>query len=275
MNLIFAFLFAVTAQGASIEPDLILKINDQTLRYSRNQLLKRKDIKTLKVDYDPTYPGKKMVYKAVPLTSLIDPAIIPADATLQFLCLDGFSAAIDVGRVMNRSKEKSVAYLAIEEKKRKWPPIKSHIDASSAGPFYLVWVNPKLSNIGQEEWPFQLVGFEVRPPLRATNPAIFPAESIGPDHAVARGFNVFKKNCFTCHTMNLQGEAKLGPDLNVPMSPTEYFREDALKALIRNPQALRTWPLSKMSAFSKEMISDQELDDLLDYLKHMAGQRVK
>jgi mono/diheme cytochrome c family protein len=275
MNLLFALLFTFVANAASIEPELILKVDNKTIRYSRNQLLQRKDITTLRIDYDPTYPGKKMVYKAIPVASLLDPATVPADATLQFLCLDGFSASMDVGRVMNKNKDQAVAYLAIEEKKKKWPPIKSPVDQHSAGPFYLVWVNPKASNIGQEEWPFQLVGFEVRPPLRATNPAIFPAEGIGPDHAISRGFGVFKKNCFTCHTMNLQGEAKLGPDLNVPMSPIEYFKEDALKALIRNPQSVRAWPLSKMSAFPKDVISDQEMDDLMDYLKHMVGRRAK
>ncbi len=270
---LLAVLFTSYAHAIAIEPALTLKNGDQVLVFRRADLLKRKDIKTLKINYDPTYPDKKMTYRAVPLASLFESMTVPQDATLQFQCLDGFSAPIDVERVLNKNKEKSVAYLAIEEKKKKWPAIKAAVDSQSAGPFYLVWMNPKASNIGQEEWPFQLVGFEFKPSLKTSYPKIFPNEKIPLDHSISRGFGVFKKNCFSCHTMNLQGEAKLGPDLNVPMSPVEYFKEETLKMLIRNPQSLRTWPQSKMSAFSKEVMPDQELDDLMDYFKHMVDQR--
>jgi mono/diheme cytochrome c family protein len=79
----------------------------------------------------------------------------------------------------------------------------------------------------------------------------------------------------TCHTLNGQGDAKLGPDLNIPHSPTEYLRADMFRTLVRNPQNLRRWPQSKMPGFDTHVLSDRDLDDLEAYLKHMAGRKVQ
>jgi cytochrome c1 len=59
----------------------------------------------------------------------------------------------------------------------------------------------------------------------------------------------------------------------VPYSPTEYLRADLLRGFIRNPQSLRRWPQARMPAFSEKMLSDADLDAVLDYLKHMAERR--
>jgi mono/diheme cytochrome c family protein len=85
---------------------------------------------------------------------------------------------------------------------------------------------------------------------------------------------VFEKNCSVCHTLNLGGDATVGPDLNVPYNPTEYMRVDALRLLIRNPQSLRRWPAAKMPAFETRLLSDRDLTDLLAYLRHMADRKV-
>jgi cytochrome c1 len=84
---------------------------------------------------------------------------------------------------------------------------------------------------------------------------------------------MFIKNCFPCHTMNKQGEARMGPDLNVPKNPTEYFTEPVLRAFIRNPQSLHTWPQSKMTPFLPENFPDSALSDVIAYLKHMAKRK--
>ncbi len=44
-----------------------------------------------------------------------------------------------------------------------------------------------------------------------------------------KGFKVYLKHCSSCHSINGLGEAELGPDLNKPMNPTEYFHEMALR----------------------------------------------
>jgi hypothetical protein len=66
----------------------------------------------------------------------------------------------------------------------------------------------------------------------------------------------------------------MGPDLNVPMNPVEYFHITALKTLIRDPQKLRHWPESKMKGFSKKEISDSDLNHLLSYLKYISKRKV-
>jgi mono/diheme cytochrome c family protein len=100
-----------------------------------------------------------------------------------------------------------------------------------------------------------------------------PAADLPKDAPARRGFAVFQRNCITCHTLNGQGDAKLGPDLNIPHSPTEYLRDDMLRTLVRNPQDLRHWPQAKMPGFDRQTLSDADLDDLVAYLKHMATRK--
>ena len=65
----------------------------------------------------------------------------------------------------------------------------------------------------------------------------------------------------------------MGPDLNQPMSPVEYFQGPALRRYIRNPSSVRTWPDQKMPGFLPEQLSDVQMDGLLAYLEHMAQRR--
>ena len=91
------------------------------------------------------------------------------------------------------------------------------------------------------------------------------------DAQVLRGYAVFKRTCFACHTMNGAGDARLGPDLNLPWNPTEYLRPDLLRGFIRNPQTLHRWPEAKMQGFpTTKGMSDADLDAVLAYLRYMA-----
>src|SRR5881392_899523 len=111
-------------------------------------------------------------------------------------------------------------------------------------------------------------------PLAQRFPAIVPPPGIAADASVKRGFAVAVKNCLVCHTLNLGGDASVGPDLNVPFNPTEYLRADALRRLIRDPQSLRRWPGARMPGFSSAVLSDRDLNDLLAYLRNMADRKV-
>jgi len=73
--------------------------------------------------------------------------------------------------------------------------------------------------------------------------------------------------------MNQAGEASAGPDLNLPMNPTEYFTDTGLRALIRDPRSVRVWPEQRMPSFAKEDLSDEELELILAYLRHMADRK--
>lgn len=254
------------------EPTLVIESQQgQKIVYTRSQLLLKPGLKKIVVNQDPAYQNQKRVYTAIPAYQLFQNIPLPPEASILFQCKDGFSAPVNREQFLNRSLKKgSVAYLAIEEKDHRWPQ-----KPLSAGPFYLIWDHPEISNITQEEWPFQLTGFIIKNSIREIYPNIFPDEKLGENTPVHRGFKVFMKNCFVCHRINQQGEGRMGPDLNIPMNPTEYFKEEALNLFIRSSKNLRTWPSLRMTDFSKETISDFELKDLIEYLKHMAKRKVK
>lgn len=266
--LVAAFLPTV---AFAAEPTLTIKAGDKQAAFTRAALLKRPELTTLTIADDPAYPGKTMTYKAVPAYVLFEGLDLAANAVIQFKCLDGFSAPIGRDRLLNKAPDKSIAYVAIETTDAPWPALKP--GAPTAGPFYLVWPKPELSFIGREEWPYQLAAFEVKGSLAQVYPAIFPDPKLKADSPVVKGFEVFTRNCFACHTLNKSGAAEFGPDLNVPMSPTEYFTKGALKKLIRDPQSLRHFPKSRMVGFPPSVISDKDLDDLIAYLEHMAKRR--
>ena len=67
------------------------------------------------------------------------------------------------------------------------------------------------------------------------------------------------------------GAAEVGPDLGRPMSPVQYLTAKGLRALIRDPKAVRTWPLQQMPAFSQGMLTDADIDALIAYLAYMAA----
>jgi len=259
------------AAGA-LDPELTFQAGDQKITFKRSELLKRSDVETVSVANDVAYPGRAMSYKAVRATALFDGLKVADDAVIQFRCLDGFAAPISKERLLNKQPDKSLAYIAIEEADKPWPAMKP--GGMSAGPFYLVWMKPEASFIGPEEWPYQVVAFEVKGTLEKLYPNIFPDAKLKPTSPVRQGFAIFTKNCFACHTLNGAGAAELGPDLNVPMNPTEYFQKTALRKLIRDPQSLRHFPRSRMSAFPQEVLSEQELDHLIAYLEHMAKRKV-
>lgn len=270
---LFLFLF-VFLPVSRAEPTLTLQTPHKTITFTQSELLARsRGGESLTVKKDSGYKNKEMTYSAVvPVLDLIRDLKISKDAIIQFKCLDGFSAPLSTELLLADSPKSSRAYIAIEDPIHPWPPLKEGSKAT-AGPFYLVWKNPELSKVGQEQWPFQLARLEVKPSLRETYPGIFPPQKASVQ--VERGFKVFTKTCFACHTMNREGESKLGPDLNLPYSPTEYLKEEFLRKLIRNPQNVRHWPESKMAPLPESVISSNDLDDLISYLKSMATRKVK
>jgi len=261
MKLIILIIMLLTL-ACSKEPAIFIKGEFGKKQYSLRDLLISPHVENVVIKKSPDYSGSK-TFKAIKVSSLFKDIEIPKDAMVLFQASDGFSAPISPSRLLNKSDSGSIAYIALEDPGDPWPIIKKK--GKSAGPFYLVWVDPEKSRISSEEWPYWLVGFEIKKSLRSVYPKIFPT-----NEKVSRGFNLFLKNCFACHTMNRQGESSIGPDLNLPMNPTEYFKMDVLKVLIRNPQDVRHWPEGKMLGFDKDILSDQDIEDVISYLEHMS-----
>ena len=263
-----AILLGVMLVGAAaaVEPELTVTVGGRATTYAPAALLGLPATTSVKIPNDVAYK-RDMTFRAVPAASLLSG--VGPDDTLRFVASDGFVATLPAALLLARSG--AIAYLAIEPADSPWPALNPDSPAT-AGPFYLVWVDPERGRITPEQWPYQVARIEDVPPLLKRYPMLAPAASA--HDTERRGYAVFEKNCSVCHTLNLGGDATVGPDLNVPYNPTEYMRIDALRRLIRNPQSLRRWPAAKMPAFEASLMSDRELTDLLAYLRHMADRKV-
>jgi len=269
-------LILVTSNIAlAIDPLLTIFWEGGIKRFSRSELMRSAELKSITINADPAYGRKPREVKAVPASVIfrdIPKEKIASDSTMKFKCLDGFSAVLDQEKVLSHSPNAAKAWIAIEEEDKPWPALKN---GPSAGPFYLVWIDPEKSHIGPEQWPFQLASFELSPSLASLYPQILPNPDLKSSHPIQKGYQAFIKNCFVCHTMNMQGSSEIGPDLNVPYNVTEYLRDDFIKKIVRNPQALRNWPQARMSSFPPDQLSDQDFGYLLQYLKHMKTRKVR
>ncbi len=260
-------LLGVSMAAAQTEPTL--KVGAK--RFPASELLKRPDLEAITVKHDPAYGGREMRYQAVAAATLFAETKLRDDDVIQFRCLDGFVATISKERIMRTGPGQSKAYIAIEDPKSKWPDLPGNPSPGSAGPFYLVWLKPELSGILPDEWPYKIAGFEVKGRLQGLYPGIFPRHQ--EDAKVARGLKVFQQTCFACHTMNRQGPSQVGPDLNLPLNPTEYLRESILPRYIRDPKSIRTWDSSKMPGFGPETLPDEDIANVVAYLKEMAAEK--
>lgn len=254
---------------AAAEPELTVAVGGRMATYAPAGLLGLPSATTITVHNDVAYK-REMTYRAVPVATLL--AGVAADETIRFVASDGFVAAIPAAPLLARG-EGPVAYVAVEPPDAPWPPLKAG-EAATAGPFYLVWLRPERGGIGPEQWPYQVARIEAVAPLSKRYPMLAPAAGLATRDPVRRGFAVYDRHCSVCHTLNLGGDAAIGPDLNVPYNPTEYLRVDALRRLIRDPQSLRRWPAAKMPGFGSGVLSDRDLTDLLEYLRYMADRKV-
>jgi mono/diheme cytochrome c family protein len=231
------------------------------------QLLQHPGARDIDIPNDVSYK-RVMHYRAVPMAALLEG--VASDAHLQAIATDGFAAEMPAGPLLQKSG--SVAWLAVEDPAHPWPGLGT--DKPGAGPFYLVWTDPAASKISPEQWPYAVGKIRLLASVAERFPALLPDPKLAADDPVNKGFALFQKNCLACHRLNGAGDAQLGPDLNIPHNPTEYFAADYLKLYIRNPQNLRQWSQAKMPAITQEVLSDEELNQVVGYLKHMAGRKV-
>jgi mono/diheme cytochrome c family protein len=244
--------------------DLTIDTGHGARTWTTTQLLARPDLQNVTIPIDVAFGGT-MHYRAVPLRALLEG--LQQGDQLQFVASDGFSATIPAATLLNQQGAK--AWLAIEDPKQPWPALPGN--KGDAGPFYIVWTSPTAAGIGTEQWPYQLVRIQRTQEVATRFPATAPAQSVPANSEISRGYAVFQRTCFACHTLNGQGDARMGPDLNIPHSPTEYLSDSLLRAFIRNPQSLRRWPEGKMSGFpTQESLSDADLGAVIAYLHYMA-----
>ncbi|MCD7044549.1 MULTISPECIES: cytochrome c [Pseudomonas fluorescens group] len=259
---LLALLIGLPASAAQLTVEL-----DHTRKtWQTADLLKHPQAQTVQIVDDVSYK-RTMTYRAVPLAVLL-PGLKP-ESHLQAVALDGFAAELTAAPLLENHGAR--AWLAVEDPAQPWPALAD--GKPSAGPFYLVWTDPQAGSISPEQWPFQISGIKQLKTVAERFPALLPDPTLAPNDPINQGFALFQKNCLACHRLNGAGDAQVGPDLNVPYNPTEYFGGYFLKRYIRDPQSLRHWPQAKMPAFAASVLPDNELDLLVEYLKHMAARK--
>jgi mono/diheme cytochrome c family protein len=233
------------------------------------QLLARPDAATVRVPDDVVF-HRTMTYRAVPLRALLGVTALPAEQELQITASDGFVTHLPAQLLFGDARKRAEPWLAVETPDAPWPRLP---DGGDIGPFYVVWIDPALSGVSSEQWPYKVDSIRVAPTLAARWPQLAVGKSVPVNSPVRRGQTVFATQCIVCHKMNGAGDASMGPDLNLPHNPTEYFQPWVLKSFVRNPKSIRAWQDMKMPAFDKNAISDSDLDALIAYLGYMAKHR--
>ncbi|WP_309906794.1 cytochrome c [Caballeronia sp. LZ035] len=233
------------------------------------QLLARPDAATIHVPNDVVF-HRTMTYRAVPLRALLGVTALPAQQELQITASDGFVTHLPPQLLFGHAGKRAEPWLAVETPDAPWPRLP---DGGDIGPFYVVWLDPALSGVSSEQWPYKVDSIRVAPTLAARWPQLAVDRSVPANSPIRRGQAVFATQCIVCHKMNGAGDASMGPDLNLPHNPTEYFQPWVLKSFIRNPKSIRAWQDMKMPAFDQNAISDSNLDALIAYLGYMAKHR--
>ena len=187
-----------------------------------------------------------------------------------FTCVDGYQPVLPMDRF-----SRLAGYLVYKRQDQAVFNVQNRFQNEKdvpLGPFYLVWDNLKSDALraeGANGWPYQVVGIDLvnfvdRFP-RLSPPADASAQA-------KKGFVAFRENCMACHSVNGEGGDK-APELNYPVSVTEYVPEPWLRKWIMDPRAIRY--NATMPAFASHPDPDTLIDDVLAYLRTMAGHKQK
>jgi mono/diheme cytochrome c family protein len=256
--------------GASADAVLDIAIGGESRQLARDALLARPDVTSVEIANDVAY-GKAMRFRAIPLAALLAAFRAPADSVIETIALDGFAAQLPLDLVTNTNPARAVAWLAIEPADAPWPPLPGK--TASAGPFYVVWTGAAVATIRSEQWPYQVAKLVSEPSPLARWPVLGVDPALPATDPVRAGQALFIKQCLPCHKLDGAGTSTVGPDMNRPMSPTEYMTRTGLYALIRDPRSVRSWPGELMPGFPTDQMSDREIDLVIEYLAHMAARR--
>jgi len=206
------------------------------------------------------------VYPARPLFNQIFGKSWKTAEEIIFLSADGYQPSIPVEKFLAYD-----AYFAIasaDDSPFSLVNVLQNNEIVELGPLYLVWDNlksAKLRNEGASDMPYQIIGIELI--SFATHfPNLFPPSDAAP--IVKQGFLHFRKHCLACHTINGQGGSK-APELNYPVSVTEYIKPEYLKRWIDQPSSIRyNTAMPALAADTPER--EKVMEAIIAYLKAMA-----
>ncbi len=176
-------------------------------------------------------------------------------------CRDGFHPSIPVKTFLEHDAyfafaRPESADFAIQETPTK---------RADVGPYYVVWSKGAGDDPPEPAWPYQVTGVEVTDFATRFAAVIPPA---GSDALTQEGFERFRTFCLPCHTINGRGGGS-GPELNYPVSVTEYFAEPLLRDWIADPARVR-WQSKMPAPLPPGDEQARSIDAIIAYLKTMA-----
>lgn len=269
-SVVACLLVCAVAPGTAANAVLDVTLGGETRHLARDTLLARSDATSVEIAHDVAY-GRAMRFRAVPLAALLAGLSAPDDSVIEMIAEDGFAAQLPLALVTNTDPAKAVAWLAIEPADAPWPPLPGK--TASAGPFYVVWTGAGVAAIRSEQWPYQVVKLVDKPSPVVRWPALDVDPALPATDPVRAGQALYVKQCLPCHMLGGAGTSTVGPDMNKPMSPTEYMTRAGLHALIRDPKSVRSWPGQAMPGFPADRMSDRDIDQVIEYLAYMAARR--
>ena len=264
---------APATRNHPIQLDARLAISTASTNRIITALQMSRSLPTAKVEVNDPVSGKTKNYEGFWLEDVLRLAGIELseEEMLVFTCLDGYQA-----RLMRPTGPGARPLLAVRDldSEDSWEVFFHGKEKTVPGPFYLVWETSRrageaTNNHGASlPWPYQINQIDVRSSAESER-RLFPvgAES---RQDVRRGFELFSRSCIACHSINLEG-GTLGPELNIPRNITEYRDWPYLAEFIKDPSSFRA--KSKMPGF-KNSLTDQQIDDVLQYLRWMRERKV-
>jgi mono/diheme cytochrome c family protein len=252
------------------QPVLTITAGAVTNHFTAAELLSRADLATLQIPPNVDYKVS-LTLQAVPLLDLLAAFPLEGFDRLEASATDGFVAQIPLALIEAGKRGGSVAWIAVENPNHPWPKLPGK-DAS-AGPFYLIWQNPERSHVSNEQWPYMLEKLAAAQSPKLRWPQLTVDAALPADAPARRGEEVFVTQCIPCHQLNGGGASDIGPDLGQPMGATDYLTEAGLRALVRDPKSVRTWPQQQMPAFPLSVLPDTDLDALIAYLRQIVSQQ--
>jgi mono/diheme cytochrome c family protein len=260
------------AEGTGTQSLAFLSESQPVMSLTVEELTQR--IKPRRVEVFEPYERAKVVFTALPLERVFDEAYGPSwrtrDAIL-FSCRDGYEPTIPVRRVLDHR-----AYLAVDRPGeigftvlKDEEGTKKRIQLS---PFYVIWENldnARIRTEGDYGWPYQVVRIDLVS-FRSHFREMAPPQNASAN--VLAGFGAFVAHCSKCHTINGRGGA-IGPELNYPVNPTEYLKDEWLRKWIDDPTSMRLAP--RMPPLSPDLPERSRIiDEIVAYLDAMASHKI-
>ena len=253
MNIILVFVFTCWSQEIHFfKKEKLIK----TLSLEQMQKIAGK--KDIKLEYHLSRTPFKN-YRGMPVIPLLKEiygsALSDKDHTeFIFEATDGYLAY--ASRKMLLSPGGYIAYKDLDIESG-WTPV--GFKQVSPGPYILIWEQKNQTTANGYPWPWALSKIHLVT-LKSRYPRVYPSK-FKKNSSVYKGYQVFKVQCFRCHSIDRQG-GKIGPDLAAPQNILNYRSEKFIRQFIRDPSVFR---YSKMPGHTH--LSRKNMDDLLDYLR--------